>query len=372
MTASGAGPLTAASRRLARAEDAPGSRDVVVVIATPLDPALVARIGDVDERLDVRYQTDLLPPPRYPCDHRGSDSFRRSDEEEDRWQTMLAEAEVLFGVPGDSPQGLADVVEANSRLRWIQGTAAGAGELLRHAGLTEDERDRVTVTSAAGVHAGPLAEFAMFGLLAFTKGLPRLLADTKTQRWEHYPVGELAGRTLLVVGLGAIGREVARLAAAFGMRVIAVNRTGKADVAHVDEVHPTSSLADLMPRAQGVVVTLPLTEETSGLLDADVISRMRADAIVVNVGRGGVIDEQALIQSLQDGRLCGAALDVFATEPLPADSPLWRLPNVLVSPHTAALSVHENERIVDLFSENLRRYLRGDDLLNRVDPTLFY
>jgi phosphoglycerate dehydrogenase-like enzyme len=285
---------------------------------------------------------------------------------------MLAEAQVLFGVPGDSPLGLADVVEANHDLRWIQGTAAGAGEVVREAGLTEDALGRVTITSAAGVHAGPLAEFAMFGLLAMTKNLPRLLADTEARRWEHYPVNELAGRTLLIVGLGAIGREVARLGAAFGMRVVAVNRTGNAVGAAVDEVHPTSSLTDLMPRADAVVVTLPLTEETNGLLDAEAISRLPAGAMLVNVGRGAVIDEQALVHALQEGRLAGAALDVFATEPLPRNSPLWAMPSVLVSPHTAALSLRENERIVDLFIENLRRYLRGDGLINRVDPTLFY
>jgi glyoxylate/hydroxypyruvate reductase len=345
---------------------------VVVAISTPLEPVLAARIENVDDRLDVRYHPDLLPPPRYPGDHRGSDAFRRTDEEEGRWRTMLAEAEVLFGVPGDSPMGLVDVVKANRRLRWIQGTAAGFGELVRQADLPEDSLARVTVTSAAGVHAGPLAEFAMFGLLAFTRGLPRLLSDTRARRWDHHPVGELAGRTLLVVGLGAIGREVARLAGAFGMRVIAVNRTGEADVAWVDEVHPTSSLPDLMPLAQAVVVTLPLTEETTGLLDAEAITRLPEGAVLVNVGRGAVIDEQALIEALEQGRVAGAALDVFATEPLPDDSPLWEMSNVLISPHTAALSIHENERIVDLFSENLRRYLRGDDLVNRVDTTLFY
>jgi glyoxylate/hydroxypyruvate reductase len=345
---------------------------VVVAIATPLEPVLVGRIEKVDDRLDVRYHPELLPPPRYPGDHRGSDAFRRTDDEEGRWQRILGEAEVLFGVPGDSPIGLADVVQRNQSLRWIQGTAAGFGELVRHADLAKAALDRVMVTSAAGVHAGPLAEFAMFGLLAFTRGLPQLIADTQARRWEHRPVGELAGRTLLVVGLGAIGREVARLGAAFGMRVIAVNRTGEADVAWVDEVRPTDSLPDLMTLAQAVVVTLPLTEETAGLLDAAAINRLPPGAVLVNVGRGAVIDEQALITALEQGRVAGAALDVFATEPLPDDSPLWEMSNVLISPHTAALSVHENERIVDLFSQNLGRYLRGEDLLNRVDTTLFY
>ena len=220
------------------------------------------------------------------------------------------------------------------------------------------------------MHSGPLAEFAMFGLLEFARGLPRLLADTEARRWEHHPVSELADRTLLVVGLGSVGREVARLATAFGMHVIAINRTGRAEVAGVEEVRPSRFLADLLPVAHAVVVCLPLTEETRALIDAAAISRMRAGAVLVNVGRSGVVDEQALTRALQDGRLAGAALAVFATEPLPAGSPLWRLPNVLISPHTATLSAHENERIVALFTENLRRYLRGDQMLSRVCSAL--
>ncbi len=363
---------TTTTDRAARAHVPPGTGRVAVVIGTPLEAGLVATISAVDDRLDVFFEPDLLPPLRFACDHRGIDAFVRTDEQERRWQAMLGRAEVLFGVPGDSGEGLAETVRANAGLRWVQATAGGAGEQVAAAGLSDEELARVLITSASGVHAGPLAEFALFGLLAFTKDLPRLLADTKAGRWEHRPVDELAGRTLLVVGLGSIGREVARLAKAFGMHVIAVNRTGRADVADVDEVRPPRFLGDLLPVAHAVVLTLPLTEETRGLIGAEAISRMRTGAIVVNVGRGGVVDEAALVQALEAGSLGGAALDVFATEPLPAESPLWRLPNVLISPHTTGLSVHENERIVALFAENLRRYLRGDDLISRVRPKLLY
>lgn len=345
---------------------------VVVAIATPLEPELVARIAAVDDRLQVRYKPDLLPPLRFPGDHRGVASFHRTPEQEKRWQVLLAEAEVLFGLPGDSPQGLADAVHGVNRLRWVQATAGGAGEQVAAAGLSHEEQNRVLITRAGGVHARPLAEFAMFGLLAVTKGLPRLRADTSARRWEHYPMGELAGATVLVVGLGSVGAEVARLAKAFGMRVIAVNRTGRTDSPHVDEVRTSRFLGDLLPVAHAVVLTLPLTDQTRGLIDAAAIARMHSGAVLVDIGRGGVVDEQALVTALQQGRLAGAALDVFAVEPLPPGSPLWDLPNVLISPHTAGLSVRENERIIDLFSENLRRYLAGTELLWRVHPTRFY
>jgi phosphoglycerate dehydrogenase-like enzyme len=345
---------------------------VVVMIASPLEERLVARIEAVDERLDVRYQPDLLPPTRFPCDHRGVESFRRTPEQEQRWRATLSEAEVLFGVPGDSAEGLADAVRANVGLRFVQATAGGAGQTVRAAGLTDEVVARVAITRAGGVHAGPLAEFALFGLLAFTKGLPRLMGDKDARRWDHYPMGELAGATVLIVGLGSIGVEVARLAKAFGMRVIGVTRGGRTDSPYVDEVRTSRFLGDLLPVAHGVVLTLPLTEETEGMIDATAIARMRTDAIVVDIGRGGVIDEAALVQALEEGRLAGAVLDVFATEPLPSDSALWDLPNVIISPHTAALSVHENERIVALFCENLRRYLAGDELLSLVHPNLYY
>ncbi|MDQ6728039.1 MAG: D-2-hydroxyacid dehydrogenase [Actinomycetota bacterium] len=347
-------------------------RRVVVVVATPIDADLAVSIGAVDDRLEVLFQPDLLAPPRFACDHRGIDGFHRTDEQERRWQAMLSRAEVLFGLPGDTGEGLAEALRTSTTLRWVQATAGGAGEQVRAAGLSDEELARVLITRASGVHAVPLAEFAMFGLLAFTKGLPRLLDDARARRFDHYPMVELAGRGLLIVGLGSIGTEVARLATAFGMRVTAVTRTGRSDVANVDEVRPSRLLGDLLPTADAVVVTLPLTEETRGLIDAEAIGRMRTDAVLVNVGRGGVVDEQALVDALEGGRLAGAALDVYSTEPLPPDSPLWRLPNVVMSPHTAALSVHENERIVALFSENLRRYLRGDDLIGRVRPALLY
>jgi phosphoglycerate dehydrogenase-like enzyme len=282
---------------------------------------------------------------------------------------MLAEAEVLFGMPGDSSQGLADAVRTGTRLRWVQTTARRAGEQVRAAGLSAEEQDRVLITRARTVHAGPLAEFAIFGLLAFTKGLPRLLADRQARRWEHYPMAELAGATVLVVGLGEIGTEVARLAKAFGMRVIAVNRRGRTDSPHVDEIRTARFLGDLLPVAHGVVLTLPLTDETRGMIDAAAFARMHSAAVLIDIGSGGVVDEAALVHALETGQLAGAALDVFAVEPLPAVSPLWQLSNVLISPHTAGLSVRENERVVDGFIENLRRYLTGTELLNRVNPT---
>jgi glyoxylate/hydroxypyruvate reductase len=345
---------------------------VRVTIASPLEVGLVERLHGVDARLDVRFEPDLLPAPRYPCDHRGDPDFERTPEQQARFAGLVAGSEVLFGIPGEAPAGLAWAVRIAPGLGFVQATAAGAGQQVKAAGLTAEEFERVAIASASGVHAVPLAEWSLFGILALRKRLPRLLDDARARRFEHYAVDELRGTTLLVVGVGAIGREVARLGAAFGMRVVGVKRQLGEETPYVDELHGPERLDELVPHADAIVITLPLTDETRGLVSRRTIEAMRDDAIVVNVGRGGVVDEEALVDALQAGRLRGAALDVFETEPLPASSPLWGLGNVIISPHTAALSVHENERIVELFAENLRRYLAGGELLSRVRTSVFY
>jgi phosphoglycerate dehydrogenase-like enzyme len=346
---------------------------VRVVIATPLEPELAARVRDADPRVELAFFPELLPPPRYQGDHHGDLSFARGGADERRFRDLLASAEVVLGIPRESPHELSRLVREAPRLRFLQAMTAGAGELVRDAGLSPLELERVAVASAAGVHAGPLAEFAMLGVLAFSRGLPALLADQRARRWvEHAPVQELCGKTLLVLGLGAIGRAVAQRARAFGMRVVATRRRPGTAIDDVHEVHPPDALARLVEDADAIVVTLPLTEETRGLVDRETIARMRSSAIFVNVGRGAVVDEEALAGALAEGRLAGAALDVFEREPLPPESPLWELPNVIVSPHTAALSALENERIVALFVDNVCRYLGGRPLRNRIDPDRFY
>jgi phosphoglycerate dehydrogenase-like enzyme len=318
---------------------------VPVAVVLELSPDLLAQIATVDARVE------LLDA-----------------------STPLADAEVaLVGTP---PRQLPEVLRRavrseGSRLRWVQSTWAGAGEQYAAAELTSDELDRVALTTSAGVFAIPLAEFALLGLLAFAKDLPRLLRSQAERRWDRFVMAELRDWTVLVLGAGGIGQEVARLASAFGAHTIGVKRTpGK--VPHVDEVHSTDRLRELLPRADGLVVTLPLTAATQGLLDREALSLLPSHAVLVNVGRGAVVDEEALVEALRTGRLAGAALDVFAVEPLPAESPLWGLSNVLIAPHAAGQSVHDDERLVELFCDNLRRYLRGEQLRNRVDPEHYY
>jgi phosphoglycerate dehydrogenase-like enzyme len=344
---------------------------VEVLIATPMRPEDAERIA-AEEGVELIYLPDLLPTARWVGDTVGEGGVPLDDP---RWKHALESAEVVFGIPGSSSEGLVELVRRGPRLRWVQARNAGAGEQLGAAlALAPGELGDVTVTTSSGVHAGPLAEFAIFGMLAFAKDLPKLLRDQRARHWPagQQPVGELRGGTLLLVGVGAIGTETARLAGAFGMHVIAVKRELSGGIPHVDELHPVSELRALVARADAIVVTLPATDATRGLLDADTLAAVKPGAVLVNVGRGAVIDESALAERLQDGTLGGAALDVFTEEPLPEDSPLWGLENVIVSPHGIALVEAEEPRIVELFIDNLRRLRDGKPLRNALDPEVLY
>jgi phosphoglycerate dehydrogenase-like enzyme len=346
---------------------------VQVLIASPLEAELVERIRDAEPRAEVVHEPDLLPSARYPGDHLGDPAFLRDPDAEARWRGLLDRAEVLFGIPGDSAAGLEEVTGL-PRLRWVHATSAGAGEVVRAAKLPPEALERITVTTSSGVHAIPLAEFAILGLLAIAKDLPRFAENQRARAWSELrrPMRELDGQTLLLVGLGEIGRETARLAKAFGMRTVGIRRSQRPPPTHVDEVHGPDRLAELASRADAMVVSLPLTEETAGMIDRTAIDRLPPSCIFVNVGRGGVVDEPALVEALRERRIAGAVLDVFATEPLPKDSPLWDLPNVVLTPHAVALSGRENRRIVELFVANLRRYLDGEPLAKVVEPGVFY
>jgi phosphoglycerate dehydrogenase-like enzyme len=343
-----------------------------IVIATPLEPVLVSEIGSELADYQVCYEPELLPPTRYQGDHRGQARFRRTGDGQRRWTQMLDEAEVSFGIPGDDPDQLRRLVRESARLRYVQATSAGAGQQVEAAGLSEEELARVVIATSSGVHAGPLAEFALMGILAFARGLPRLQDDRAARRWDHYPVRDVAGRTVLILGIGAIGSRIAQLARAAGMYVIGINSSGKRPEAPVDEYGGADRLAELAPRADVLVITLPETPDTLGMVNAGVLAALPAGAIVVNVGRGRVVDEGALVELLRAGRLAGAALDVTAKEPPDPGSLLWDLPNVILSPHTAALSPQENRRITELFIDNVRRLDSGRPVRNRITAARRY
>jgi phosphoglycerate dehydrogenase-like enzyme len=348
------------------------SSTIKVALATPLEPDLRHLITDVDPSVELLADDTLLPPQRFPGDHDGDPAYVRSAEQQAAFDELLAGADVFYGIPDVDPDLLARSVRANPGLRWVQTMAAGGGSQVKAAGLSGDDLDRVVFTTSAGVHGATLAEFAMFGVLAGAKDLPRLLGQQAERQWTgRWAMRQVHEMTVLVVGLGGIGKQTARLAKALGAYVLGTKRSPE-PVEHVDEVHPTADLAALVGRADAIVFTLPGTAATDGLYGAELVAATKPGAIIVNVGRGTVIDEPALIKGLDSGHLGSAFLDVFAVEPLPAESPLWAMPQVVIAPHTAALSPHEDRRIAELFARNLRRFLDGEELINVVDTRHFY
>ena len=341
-----------------------------VVIGSYFEEEHVRRIRETDERLRVLYREDLVPPPRWPGDHAGPEGWQRSSEEEDEFVAMLKEAEVLY----DFPRGhVRDLTEVAPRLRWVQGSMAGAGELAKTAGLLETD---VVVTTASGVYSGPLAEFVLMAMLQHAKNLHTLQRDKAEKAWRPTHTDTLEGKTLCIIGLGNIGRAIAERARPFGLRVVGVKRTVREDDPaweHADELCSTDLLHGALAEADYVAVTLPGTPETRHLVDAGAMGAMKPGAYFANVGRGTVVDEAALIEALRSGHLSGAALDVFEIEPLPEDSPLWELENVIISPHSTDILPGLTNRLqTDLLCENLRRYLDDEPLVNVLDKEVLY
>jgi len=252
------------------------------------------------------------------------------------------------------------------KLRWLQTFNAGVD----HPIFARFLERGVRLTTAAGASAAPIAQTALAGLLMLARGFPRWLDAQRRRSWEPHPAAEiprdLQGQTLVIFGLGAIGSELARLARALGLTVIGVRRGAALGGEPVDELHTPDRLRELLPRADWLAIACPLSDETRGAIDADALARLPRGARLINVARGEIVDEAALVESLRDGRLAGAYLDVFASEPLASDSALWSLPNVIATPHNSAASRGNEARQVEIFLENLARFGRGEPLRNEI------
>lgn len=343
-----------------------------VVVPTPLSEELCALIERAEPRLELVRDQSLLPPQLHPADHRGDVAFRRTPAQQAQFEELVDSADALYGLPDQSPAELRRTIAANPRLRWVHTTPAGGGGQVRAADLDPADLDRIVFTTSAGVHAEPLAEFAVLGVLAGAQGLPRLVADQRTHTWGERRANPLvSAQHVVVVGLGGIGRAVARKLAALGAHVTGVHRRA-VDAPGVAEIVPLEQLADAVASADAIVMCLPGTDATRHLLGRELLARVRPGATVVNVGRGSTIDEPALVEALRDGRVGFAVLDVFEGEPLPGDSPLWDLPNALVSPHSAAITVSEERLVAELFAANATRLIEGEPLVNVVDTVEFY
>lgn len=337
-----------------------------VLLTSYLELEHVDRLRAVDDRLEILYEPSLLRPPRHAADHTGDPNLWRGPHQEWRWRELLREADILFDI---DPTHREDLPELAPRVRWIQATSAGIGQLVKqyHYDL---RMPHTTFCTASGVHAVPLAEFVAMSMLMFTRDLWRLERYQKRKHWERYAGSDLHGRTLAIVGVGRVGSEVARVGKALGMTVIGT-KVRPAPVP-VDQLYKPAELHAMLPRAEFLVLSAPHTPETEKLIGAREFALLPKGAVFINIARGAEVDEPALVEALQTGHLKGAVLDVFALEPLPVHHPLWEMPNVLISPHSASTSDRENERITEIFIDNLRCFLAGEPLRNVLDLERLY
>jgi phosphoglycerate dehydrogenase-like enzyme len=345
----------------------------------PLDDALVARVREVSDRAAV---THLSRSQRFvyrdgrplwggyrelpaPEDESEEDARRALHE-------ILGATQVLL-----SNQVMPDdIVKLAPVLKWLQLTSAGVDSLIDHEVV---RTPGVTVTTASGVHATTISEYIIGAMISFAKNFPKALRSQEQRAWQPYWPQELEGATAGIVGFGAIGKRTAELASALRMRVLAMRRScprrmsgEEAGAPAVDEMFPPADLHAFLAECDYVVLALPLTDESTGMIGEAELAAMKPNAVIVNIARGRVIDQDALIRALREGRVAGAALDVTTPEPLPADHELWDVPNVMITPHISGGTPRYMERAVDLFCDNLRRYVDGEPLRNVVDPSRGY
>lgn len=290
---------------------------------------------------------------------------------------VIQRTEVLYGWGGAIHQA-----HHFPRLKWIQSHSAGINDLHNKPVWQTD----VTITTMSGIHAVPMAEFCLGMMMALSMNVREMIrlqsnSSWGTNRWDTFSRVELRGSTLGLIGYGTIAREIARQVRALGMDVVALNRSGQRtpsrglsypgvgdpDATIPRAIYPITDLLDVLPQCDYVVILAPYTPATHHLIGAAALAAMKSSAILVNLARGPLLDEAALVHALQQGQIAGAGLDVFEQEPLPSDSPLWPLENVIISPHVSGMSLRYDERASDVFAENLRRYANGEPLLNLVD-----
>ena len=335
-----------------------------LLISTYMEPEHIERIRQVDQRLNVIYEEALLPKPRYEGDHLGH-PLTRTTEDEKRWLELLATADIMLDFDKTHRK---DMPELAGRVRWIQSTSTGIGQFIHD--LEYDKRMPQTVFTVAGVHGRPLAEFTIMAVLMHYKRVDLMIHQKQEKVFDRFAGTDAAGRTLGIVGLGRVGTAVAQMGKAIGMRVLGMNLGPKPE--EVDRYFKREELDEMLKQTEVLVIAVPGTLLTHHMIGVHELALLQKGAYLVNTSRGSVVDEAAMIAALQSGQLSGAALDVFQQEPLPKESPIWDLPNVLISPHAASISDRENGRITDLFCDNLRRYLDGQPLRNVLNAEKLY
>ncbi|MDQ3398443.1 MAG: D-2-hydroxyacid dehydrogenase [Deinococcota bacterium] len=314
------------------------------------------------------YHPSLLPKPRYTADHIG-EPIKRSTEQDEQWRCLLQSSNILFDF---DYFGLERFKQDAKQVEWIQASSAGVGQFVLKHRLHELP---AVITTASGIHARPLAEFVLWSMLSFSRGYPTARKQQREHVWQRFCGEELAGKVLAIVGLGEIGQAAAQLASCLGVETIGSKRTVAGITPQdlgVAELYNKNDLSRMLSRADYVCLVSPHTPETEGMIGEAELSAMKPDAVLINIGRGALIQEAPLLRALQEGWIRGAVLDVAPLEPLPPEHPLWEMENVILFPHSASTSSKENERLINLFADNLEHFLSKEPLTNVFDASRLY
>ena len=319
-----------------------------LLVTTALDEASMKQITIVSSRIKLTNVSELVQ-----AEQKGDAAAKK------QLDALLAVTEIIYGFR--LPE---NVIARAPKLKWFQTMSAGVDRFLDD----KFRRSSVIMTSVSGIHTVPIGELVLELMLMLAKQASLAFQQKQQQQWKPFLPMVLRSKTVGIVGLGHIGREVARLAKAFGMRVVATRRSARQSqrARYVDRLFAPDQLLQLLSESDFVVLTLPLTKETHKIIGEAELRSMKPTAYLINVARGQVVDEEALARVLEEHRIAGAGLDVFTREPLPADSRLWKLPNVIISPHIAGYMENYSEQATAVFCENLRRYLGGKRLINVV------
>jgi len=330
-----------------------------VVIVTPVfdkslphaDKEEIRRINGVSPKIKVKDASAMMIA-----------ASRGNNSEKMKLDDILAKADVIFGsgliLPGD-------LLSRAPKLKWLQLLSAGVDRFRE----TEIWQSKVIITGVSGIHAGPIGEFVLGFMLMLAKNMPLCFQMKQKHELQRYTPSLLRDKTVGIVGLGHIGSEVARLAKSFGMKVIATRRSAKqvGKAKNVDLLLPQTQMKEMLGKSDYLVLSVPLTPETRHIISEAELKSMKPSAYIINIGRGDLIDEEALIRALDEKKVAGAGLDVTAIEPLPKDSRLWDIDNVILSPHVSGGMEEYMSRATELFCDNIRRYLDGKKLHNVID-----
>ncbi len=324
-----------------------------VVASGMMDEESLKRIADVSPRIKVKVVSGLFRKEMMG----DASAIKELD-------AILIDAEVIVGfVPTHN------IASRAPKLKWIQLTSAGVDRFIN----TEIQNSSIILTNASGIHAVPISEFVLQLMLMFVKQAPSCFKLKQEKQWRRVAPGVLRDRTVGIVGLGNIGKEVARLSKAFGMKVLAVDADKKPGRArNVDMVSPPDKLIEVIRECDFVVTCVPLTPATRKMIGEKEFKAMKPTAYFINIARGGIVDEEVMVRALEEKWIAGAGLDVFATEPLPVESKLWELPNAILSFHISGTMENYGKLANELFLKNLKRYVEGKKLFNVVDKKKGY